>query len=191
MLAPKHNLIIAHLSVDDLDAISPIQRACYRDDLIESPESFRAKLSATPDTCFGLKENGKLCAYLIALPCTSTKPPGLNSSEYSVPDNADALYIHDLAVLPEARKLGAGKILMEEALKKAESIGLTKSCLFAVQNSKTYWERYGYREVIEPAPQVLEKLRTYGEDTVFMIMELSQPGHSETALPTDATLPGI
>ena len=156
----------------DIEEMLAIQAGCYTDDLRESHESFAAKLRSSPETCFVCRDRFGVAGYLITLPSRVDALPILNASGYVVPEPADSLYIHDLAVAKRCAGAGIGTKLFEAALAKGRAFGLTSSCLVAVQNSEGYWRRFGYEAVRELAPDLAIKLRSYGEGAVYMEMRL-------------------
>ena len=59
---------------------------------------------------------GQSVGYLVAIPVKAGQPPPLNASTCPVPRDADALYLHDLAVHPDARGAGVGEARQADAL---------------------------------------------------------------------------
>ncbi|WP_280564727.1 hypothetical protein [Chromohalobacter sp. 48-RD10] len=98
------------MSQADLLDISCIQRECYSEDLLESVDSFSAKLSANSDFSFIAIQNEMKVGYVVALPWVYGEILGLEGVDYSVPVDADSLCIHDIAVSRKARNGGTGNI---------------------------------------------------------------------------------
>lgn len=151
----------------DLPAVLEIQAACYTEVTPESKESLHAKLSASQSTCWIASLEGDTVGYLISLPWDFSSPPVLNAETCRLPSSPDCLYLHDLAVTSSARKLGAGRALVEEFLIRFRELDLGRASLIAVQNSAPYWERYGFRAVSLSEP-LKTKLSTYGEGVAYM-----------------------
>ncbi|HEY6353544.1 MAG TPA: GNAT family N-acetyltransferase [Burkholderiaceae bacterium] len=151
----------------DLPAVLEIQALCYTEVTPESKESLHAKLSASQSTCLIASLECVTVGYLIALPWESSSPPVLNAETCRLPSSPSCLYLHDLAVMPDARKFGAGRALVEAFLTRLKRMGLVRASLVAVQNSVPYWERHGFRAVPQSEP-LKAKLSSYGEGVQYM-----------------------
>jgi predicted N-acetyltransferase YhbS len=151
----------------DIPAVLEIQAVCYTAVTPESKESLHAKLSVSQSTCFIASREGTPVGYLISLPWEFSSPPTLNAETCQLPTSPDCLYLHDLAVAPGARQFGTGRTLVGAFLTQLSASGLGRASLIAVQNSASYWERYGFRAVPLSAP-LKAKLSTYGEGVVYM-----------------------
>lgn len=158
---------IRMMAETDIPAVLEIQAVCYTAVTPESDESLHAKLRASQSTCFIASLEGDTVGYLISLPWAFSSPPALNAETCRLPLSPDCLYLHDLAVTPNARKFGTGRALVDAFLARLGELGLGRASLVAVQNSAPYWERYGFRTV--PLSEPLKaKLSTYGEGVVYM-----------------------
>ena len=154
----------------DLPAMLEIQAACYKELVPESEESLRAKRRASPATCVVACSGDRVVGYLISLPWERSKPPALDTRTCRLPLAPDCLYLHDLAVMPGARKSGAGRALVDAFLAQMRASGLGRASLIAVQSSESYWKRYGFH-VVEPSEPLKVKLSTYGMSAVYMELE--------------------
>jgi predicted N-acetyltransferase YhbS len=160
-------LDIRMMAEADIPAVLEIQAVCYTAVAPESDESLHAKLRASQSTCFIASHQGDTVGYLISLPWEFSSPPVLNAETCRLPLSPDCLYLHDLAVAPNARRFGTGRALVESFLTQLRESGLRRASLVAVQSSAPYWERYGFRAV--PLSEPLKaKLSTYGEGVVYM-----------------------
>ena len=153
----------------DIAAVLEIQAVCYTAVTPESDASLHAKLRASQSTCFIASHAGAAVGYLIALPWECSNPPALNAETCCLPPTPDCLYLHDLAVAPGARKSGAARALVETCLTQMNVLGLDRASLVAVQDSVSYWERYGFRAVPPSAP-LQAKLATYGTGVAYMLL---------------------
>jgi predicted N-acetyltransferase YhbS len=153
----------------DIPAVLEIQAVCYTEVTPESDASLHAKLRASQSTCFIASLEGDVVGYLISLPWECSNPPALNATTCRLPRAPDCLYLHDLAVVPGARKSGAARALVEACLTQMTILGLDRASLVAVQNSAPYWERYGFRAVPPSAP-LQAKLATYGTGVAYMVL---------------------
>ncbi|KZE30283.1 hypothetical protein AVW16_12705 [Crenobacter luteus] len=152
----------------DLDGVLAVQRRCYRPELIESRAALASRHRLAPDTCWVAARDGALLGYLFAHPWQGEAPPALDAPLAALPAMADTLFIHDLALHPDARGLGLGPRLVDAALAAGRARGLVRSRLVAVQGADAFWSRFGYRAArLAPA-----KLARYGDDAVGMARAL-------------------
>lgn len=149
-----------------------IQSACYGGDIPESRASLRAKLAASPESCFVAVDGGDVIAYLIALPWLSQAPPSLNAPTCELPAHPDCVYLHDLSVLPAARGTGIGGLMIAHFFAYCRQSALTKASLVAVQSSATFWRGFGFNSIKLDAA-LTKKLATYGHDAEFLMCEIS------------------
>jgi ribosomal protein S18 acetylase RimI-like enzyme len=154
----------------DLDAILRIQARCYTAIVPESPGSMGAKLTAAPDSCFVAgRADGTPIAYLLALPWRFDDPPHLNAQACQVPADPDTLYLHDLAVAPEARGSGAADALVGAFMAALAASRLGRASLIAIQGSAGWWARHGF-EPVAATPALSKRLAGYGPDARYMCL---------------------
>ena len=151
----------------DLPAILRIQSLCYTAIVPESAQSMGAKLTAAPDTCFVARSNGKITAYLLALPWSFDNPPHLDAPACVLPDNPDTLYLHDLAVEPAARGSGVSQALVKAFLLALSRSSIGRASLIAIQDSASWWAGHGF-QAISPGPDLAARLASYGSDVHYM-----------------------
>lgn len=163
----ESRLEIVPMTERALDLVLSIQAVCYTEIAPESRESLRSKLVASPSTCFVAVSFGSVVGYLIALPWIFESPPGLNQEWCELPSKPDCLYLHDLAVSPTSRGVGAGRALVDAFFIELEELQLSRAALIAVQGAGAYWERFGFQPA-EVRSESLEKLRGYGERALYM-----------------------
>lgn len=161
------SLIIRSAHLDDLPVFDEIQSVCYSSAILESKQSFRAKLKSNPEYCFIAEHEGKPKAYLVCLAVNDETFPSLNAPDIQRPEQATIFYLHDLAVLPTARGLTLGDILVRTALTKAQT-QFKQSLLISIQGSIDFWARYGYKP-IHPVPNaLLKKVMSFGTEAILM-----------------------
>jgi GNAT superfamily N-acetyltransferase len=158
---------VCQMEVGDLTAVLDIQALCYDPTKLESRRSFLSKLEASPATCFIARIDEASTGYLVAVPAEAGSPPPLHGLSYPVPPNADALYLHDLAVHPQARGFGVAGMLIDAYFKAAKRSGFRFACLTAVNGASRFWERYGFQKATGSG---IEDMTTYGADAVYMSM---------------------
>jgi predicted N-acetyltransferase YhbS len=151
----------------DLPAVLEIQAVCHTEAAHESRESLKAKFSASHTTCFIASFDRNTVGYLISLPWKFLCPPVWNAESCRLPSSPDCLYLHDLAVIPGARKSGAARVLVQAFFDRQRVLGLGRASLVAVQNYAPYWERFGFRTV--PLSEPLKAtLSSYGAEAEYM-----------------------
>lgn len=162
------DLRIAPLHPDDMPRVMTIQAACYTSIVPESATAMEARRQSSPDTCLGAWCAGELIGYLLTLPVRWPDLPALDSTEVLRPEGPDTLYLHDLALSPHARGLGAASRLVHTALGAGRARGLPFAALVAIQGSEAFWRRHAFATVPAPHAQVQAKLDGYGADARLM-----------------------
>jgi ribosomal protein S18 acetylase RimI-like enzyme len=154
----------------DLDAIKAVADAVHPD-LSERPEVFEEKLRLFPEGCFVLIENGEVVGYAFVHLWRLNDVPKLDDFLMSLPDDADCLFIHDVALLPKARDKGAARSLIQQISKLANSRNVTLLSLVSVYGSHIHWTRLGFEVVTDDA--VTSKLASYGQTAYYMVRRLT------------------
>ncbi len=159
---------ILPISDADWPAIDQIQIESFSVTAIESVPVLRSIVDRSPSTCF-LARTDRPVGYVLAHPWRSNELPPLKAELGPLPENPEALFIHDLAVSPNARGSRIGRHLVKRVLAEARSAGLNHGSLLAVQHSQTFWEQFGF----EPDPVLTAQFapiveQKYVIDFVFM-----------------------
>jgi N-acetylglutamate synthase-like GNAT family acetyltransferase len=94
----------------------------------------------------------------------------LNTLIDAIPAKADVMYLHDLALLPNARGKGYARGIVEQLAKNARADGWPAITLVAVNNSSPFWERHGFQAVDHP--EMHQKLASYGPQARYMVRSL-------------------
>lgn len=161
------DVVVRPLHEGDLDAVLAIQAQGYDAATQEAAATFSAKLRVAAQSCFIACLDGRAMGYLIALPADANLPPPLHSTEASSLATADALYLHDLAVAPQARATGVTQRLLAAYWRCLHEGGFRFACLTAVNGSRPFWERHGFRVVAADAA-LRARLAGYGDGATFM-----------------------
>lgn len=151
------------LSPADAPELDRIQALAYGDGLQEPAEALLSKIALAPEFCFALPaddNNERLAGYLLAHPWLADQSPGLGRVLTELPENADALHLHDLAVDPACSGRGVASSLIAALVHAATTHGFETITLVAVQDAATFWQKQGFRPR-RPA-------EGYDEDAVFM-----------------------
>jgi ribosomal protein S18 acetylase RimI-like enzyme len=136
----------------------------------EDPAVFAERLHLYPAGCLVLERGGKPIGYILSHPWHFGQPPALNSLLSTLPEAAGTYYIHDIALLPEARGTGSVTPLIERLVATARAGGFPNISLVAVNGSASMWARYGFTSVVDPGLEA--KLRSYDDDARFMVRRL-------------------
>ncbi|WP_145662400.1 GNAT family N-acetyltransferase [Bradyrhizobium stylosanthis] len=154
----------------DLPAISAIA-ARIHPDLPERAEVFAEKMRLCPDGCRVLVADDAIAGYGLAHPWKQHSIPPLDVFLEQIPDGADCLYVHDVAVLPDSRG-GASRAYIADMERLARASGIATLTLVSVYATKPLWERHGFRAVPADA-QLRAKLASYGEAATYMLRDLT------------------
>lgn len=129
----------------------------------ESPEALASHLRLFPAGCFFV-EGG--LGYCLSHPGTLGAPPPLGSVLAALPERPDCLYLHDLALVPEARGWRLGQAIVARLDKVARAHGLGHVALTAVGTSVGFWRKQGFERHSCPA------LDSYGPEATYMVKAL-------------------
>ncbi|WP_165917474.1 GNAT family N-acetyltransferase [Roseateles saccharophilus] len=158
------------MTPDDLDAVLALQQRCYGVGFLERREAFAAKLAATEGLgcCWMVAREGEPLAYVVSLPVCEATLPALDAPRCERPAKPTLLYLHDMAVAPEARSLGLAARLLARLRERAQALGLARIGLVAVQGSVPYWQRRGFVEAAEMSKGLVAKLASFGAEARFL-----------------------
>lgn len=143
----------------DLDRVASISDAVHGN-YTESRATYAERISLFPQGCKVFTRNGEALGYVVCHPWHAATPPALNAVLGAIPDDADCLYFHDIALLPEGRGSGAGAQALAIAHDLAKAGGFSSLCLVAVNGADSYWSAQGF-SVVTDRP-------SYGEGSYAM-----------------------
>lgn len=157
----------------DLDAVLVLQQRCYGVSFWERREAFAAKLAITAglDCCWMASRDGRPLAYAVSLPVCEATLPALDAPGCERAAAPTLLYLHDLAVAPEARSLGLAGQLLARVQQRQQALRLPRLGLVAVQGSVPYWQRHGFAEPAALPAGWSAKLASFGADARFLQRE--------------------
>ncbi|MDY8107943.1 GNAT family N-acetyltransferase [Fulvimarina sp. 2208YS6-2-32] len=152
----------------DLDAVLRIADLVHPA-LPEPPEVFANRLALWPAGTLVLEDGAGIAGYAIGHPIRFPEPPALGAVMDRLAPDADAFYVHDVAIVPEMR----GRSLAGAALGQllASASGLRRACLVSVYGTAAFWSRFGFEDaghLVRP-----EKLHSFGEGARFMVSQLT------------------
>ncbi|MBL8700030.1 MAG: GNAT family N-acetyltransferase, partial [Alphaproteobacteria bacterium] len=127
---------------------------------------FVERLALFPEGCLVLEDDHALVGYVLSHPWRHRAPPALNARLGRLPADADCLYIHDLAVLPDARGRGAAGEILRRLAQLAATMRLPAMALISIAGTSRFWERQGF--IVVDAPELSAKLASYDADARLM-----------------------
>jgi GNAT superfamily N-acetyltransferase len=158
------------MTAGDLDGVVRVAALGFPDHF-EGRECFANRLALNPSGCFVLADAGDaVFGYLVAYPWRSGSAPALNTLLEQLPDDADLMYLHDLALHPDARGGGHAKPIVERLADQARDAGWLVVALVAVNDAAPFWARHGFE--VRDAPEMRAKLASYGPDARYMARAL-------------------
>ena len=158
------------MTAADLDGVAAVAAGAFPDHP-EDRGCFANRLALHPAGCRVLVDAaGGVAGYLAAYPWRMDDAPALNTLIESIPADADVLYLHDLALHPDARGGGWTGPIIEELARSAKAAGWPAVALVAVNEAAPFWEGRGFTVVETPA--LTTELAGYGPDARYMIRRL-------------------
>ncbi len=155
----------------DLAAVVRLQDHCYADEFYESAEVVAKRLMLYPQSCWVACFQDKIWGYLFSYPSklSQINPLGAEFGQY---DQANCLYLHDMAVSPDARGQGVATALLSSAKSYAMTLGLPHLALVAVQNSAAFWLQLGFTLQPDLSSAAQLALGSYGDKAVYLARSL-------------------
>ncbi|SPP94578.1 MULTISPECIES: GNAT family N-acetyltransferase [Bradyrhizobium] len=154
----------------DLPAISALA-ARIHPALPERAEVLAEKMRLYPAGCRVLGADEGIVGYGLTHPWMQYRIPPLDSFLHELPDRADCLHLHDLAVLSGFRG-GVARDYVAEIERLARASHIATLALVSVYATRPLWERVGFRAVTADA-ELRTKLESYGEGTTYMLRDLA------------------
>ncbi|MBR1170106.1 GNAT family N-acetyltransferase [Bradyrhizobium sp. DASA03005] len=154
----------------DLAAIGAIA-ARIHPALPERAEVLAEKMRLCPDGCGVLDTDQGIVGYGLAHPWMQYRIPPLDGFLQELPDGADCLYVHDVAVLAEFRG-GVVRAYVADIEKLARASGIATLALVSVYGTRPLWERMGFLAVTADA-ELRAKLASYGDGATYMLRDLA------------------
>ena len=148
----------------DVRRVVDVASVCYPQHY-EDMAIFLERLRLFPDGCLSLEtDDGRVEGYILAYPWTAGGAPPLNQLVLRLPAEADVLYLHDLALMPEMRGHGHAAAGLERVVHVADGRPVT---LVSVNGTVPFWSGLGFQVIDTPA--LRDKLASYGEDARYMV----------------------
>jgi len=154
----------------DLKAVETIAAEVHPE-FFEAPEVLAEKQRLYHPGAYLLEIGERPAGYVLSHPWRSGSLPALNAMLGELPDKADTYYLHDLALLPVARRIGAASFIVSALSKHAAAHGFPNMSLVAVNGSQGFWEKHGF--AVADVSDLNEKLATYEAAARLMIRPLT------------------
>ena len=157
------------MRADDLPQVMHIA-AQVHEAYFEAKEVFAERLALFPQGCriaIAQEAREEVIGYAFMHPARHGHPPALNTLLGGL-DGTDCLHLHDVALLPQARGSGLGRVLVEELLRLCVLTALPRATLVAVHASRAYWREAGF--TVDALGDLLEDggLESYGAEACYM-----------------------
>lgn len=152
-------------TADDVPAIDRIANSIHT--MHERLDVLAEKISLFPHGCRVLVSDGAACGYALAFPWRVAEVPPLDSFLGAIPNDADCIFIYDVAILPAARCHGATGRFVAHASELADDRGLSWLALVSVYGTYPFWARRGF--AVTPLPDTAAKLASYGDTARYMV----------------------
>lgn len=159
---------------NDVDVVYAIADVVHAD-LFERRAVLVEKFERFPSGAFILEMNGKAVGYALAHLWTLGSIPQLDDFLGVLPDRPDCLYLHDVAVLEDARGHGSARNLIDILAAAASIQGLPSLALVSVYGTIGLWSACGFEEIVSPA--LSEKLAPYGPSARYMVRAAPMSSH--------------
>jgi GNAT superfamily N-acetyltransferase len=158
------------MATGDLAAVEAIA-AIVHPGFFERPGIFAERLRLYPQGARLLTRGSTALGYVLSHPWRDGAVPALDSLLGELPAGARNYYLHDLALLPEARGTGAAGRLVAELVEHATKAGFFRMSLVAVNGSQDFWRRQGFS--VLDLPELRQKLASYEAAAAFMVRPLA------------------
>jgi len=156
----------------DWPEIMAIQNQCYLEFISESLVVMQSKWLTSPTTCTVFEDDNRILAYALTHPWQRGDAPSLDSELTDIAP-ANCLYLHDMAISPEAQGMGLGKLLLSNIISIARQLTLDGIGLVAVQGAQTYWQQRGFMPAA-PSNTLLQSLNSYPPGACYLYLPLTQ-----------------
>lgn len=132
------------MTVDDLPAVTAISTEVHGR-YAEPLEIYAERLRLCPAGCFTCEVDDTVRGLLVTHPWRRAEPPpALGAMLHTIPHPADTWYLHDIALLPDTRGLGAGQAAVALVDDLARSAGVLDITLVAVNGADRFWAAQGF-----------------------------------------------
>lgn len=174
----------------DVDGVVRVAAAVFPDHY-EARACFAERLALFPQGCFvlGPRDLDPLSSgarwavrgYLIAYPWSLGAIPPLNSMLGGLPDGAESVFLHDLALDPDLRGQGHARPAVDMLIAALRLLGTRRIALVSVNDTVPFWQAMGFAP-LSGDRALVRKLESYGEGARYMIRDLAADGLASPSL---------
>jgi ribosomal protein S18 acetylase RimI-like enzyme len=157
------------MAAADLPAVARVAAEVHPD-YPEGEPVFAERLALHAQGCLVLARGEEIGGYVLSHPWRLGEVPALDSLLGALPGDADAYYIHDIALLPQARGGGAAGAAVARLAGHAAEAGFARMALVAVGGSTGFWQRQGFRDLHDE--RLARKLASYDDAARYMVRDL-------------------
>jgi len=154
------------LSPSDFDAVDGIAQAIHVE-IYERTEVLFDKAGHFPQGCRKLVLDGVMLGYAITHPWFINEIPQIDAFLPKRDEPPDCIFVHDVAVLPEARGSNAAGSFLALLRPLAQARGLRFFACVSVYGTDRLWSRFGFTLITRP--EIDAKLTSYGPTAKYMV----------------------
>ncbi len=160
--------VLRPLQASDLPAVLRLQARAYPPAYHEGVEVFASRLALAPGGCWFAERGGQAAGYVIAHRWAESRPPDLHAPlATSRAGERDVVFLHDMAICPQARGSGLAQGLFRKVRAWAMREGLAEIVLVSLADARGFWQRMGF--VADPVALPA----AYGDGACCMRLALS------------------
>lgn len=136
--------VLRPLQAADLPAVLRLQARAYPPHYHERAEVFASRLAVSAGGCWLGERGGEAAGYVIAHPWTEPSPPPLHAPLGGLSGMATGVFLHDMALCPQARGSGLAQGLFRKVRGWAVQQGAGEIMLVALADARAFWQRLGF-----------------------------------------------
>lgn len=150
----------------DVDNIAEIAASIHAE-LPERAAVLAEKIRLCPEACLKAVAGDQMLGYGLAHPWRLFEVPALDAFLVELPSSPDCFYVHDVAILPQARGRNMAGRYLDAIRAIASGRGIVHLACVSVYGTVGFWARHGFEEAADP--RLKTKLKAYGETARYMI----------------------
>ncbi|WP_393957308.1 GNAT family N-acetyltransferase [Methylorubrum sp. POS3] len=140
--------------------------------LPERPAVLAEKRDLSPATCLKLVLDGSIVGYGLAHPWILHDVPPLDAFLTALPPSPSCLYVHDVAILSEARGRQAAAHYIASLTAQARVFGIAHLACVSVYGTVGLWAGLGF--TVRDDPGLRAKLSSYGDSARYMTARIRE-----------------
>jgi ribosomal protein S18 acetylase RimI-like enzyme len=140
---------IEPLTKHNIEDLILFDKECFTENFAEDKESILNAARNYPKGSLLLYCGEKIVGSLFFHPYVEGQVHELNSPKTNFSGNENCMYLHSFSIHPDFRGKGLTHILFDHFNEVSLAEGYDLQALVAVQNSKRFWMRYGFKPIRE------------------------------------------